>query len=287
MTPCAAFLPPTSAPLTPRRTTRPTCSPHGRARPRTQTRAKLGASLSDGLAAHANALITRAKEDIALLHNNISKLPDASIALLTALALLASTPAYAEIPATAPGPGLYDDASIVQKGNEELFKNAAASIERNTGLHVRFVMTKSIPFGDTPSEYAAELFGQWALSDDDILFVASPKLARAGAAVGAHAAELLTPAIADSICNETYSLKAGDERYGAAILDVSNRLIPVLGGKDDPGPPDMSAREVIQNFKTKEETSKGRNKYVVVVGAILVIAFVAPLVQTFWYIKDD
>ena len=73
--------------------------------------------------------------------------------------------------------------------------------------------------------------------------------------------------------------------YGGAVNDVNNRLIALLNGEKDPGAPDMAAREVVQNFKTKSETDAQRGKYVKVVGALLVIAFVAPLIQTAWYLR--
>ncbi len=73
--------------------------------------------------------------------------------------------------------------------------------------------------------------------------------------------------------------------YGGAVNDVNNRLIALLNGEKDPGALDMAAREVVQNFKTKSETDAQRGKYVKVVGALLVIAFVAPLIQTAWYLR--
>lgn len=232
----------------------------------------------------------RAQHDMALLQQIGADSARAFAAACAATALFSASfvaPAIADIPEVAPAAALYDEAGVVQKGNENLFAKAMDIIERNTGYKVRFIMAKTLPYGETPDEYAQELFSQWSLGSDDVLFVASPKLARAGAFVGENAASRLSHSIAESICNETYAFKAGDESYGAALLDISNRLIPVLNGKEDPGPPDLSAKEVVQTYKTKSETSKDRTKYIVVVSAVLVIAFVAPLVQTYWYVKDD
>ena len=246
----------------------------------------LANTLQKRISTTTQQLLTRASNDIETLRTYLKPSTDLSIGILASLLLL-STSVHAEIPNTAPSTSLYDEAEVIQKGNEELFSTAATAIESSTGIRVKFVMAKTVPYGETPTEYANELFHEWKLDENDVLLVASPKLARAGLAAGSNAAQTLTPTIIESICNETYSLKAGDERYGAAILDVSNRLIPILNGKQDPGPPDLSTKEVVQNFKTKQQTSQGRNKYVVVVGGILVIAFVAPMVQTFWYIKND
>lgn len=176
---------------------------------------------------------------------------------------------------------------MVQRSNAQLFGNAASNIETREGYKVRFVFVKNVPYGETPDEYAKDLARDWGLGEKDVLFVASPKLARAGVFVGDKAAGRLTPDIAESIANETYAVAAGDERYGTALLDVSNRLIPVLTGDTDPGPPELKSTEVVQNYKTKKETSGDRNKYVTVVVVILVISVVAPLLQTYWYVKDD
>lgn len=186
-----------------------------------------------------------------------------------------------------PSAPFFDEASIVPKSSASLFSKAASNIEKSQSLHLHFAMVRSLPYAETPDEYAAQLAADWALGDSDILFVASPKLARAGVFVGAKAADRLTPEIAESIANETYAVQAGDERYGQAVLEVSNRLIPVLAGEQDPGPPDLSAREVVQTYKTKSETSKERNKYVTVVVVILVVSVIAPLLQTYWYVRDD
>mmetsp|Transcript_4013 Transcript_4013/g.5611 ORF Transcript_4013/g.5611 Transcript_4013/m.5611 type:complete len:145 (+) Transcript_4013:26-460(+) len=40
-------------------------------------------------------------------------------------------------------------------------------------------------------------------------------------------------------------------------------------------------------FKTKEATAKNQDKYTVVLAILLVGSFVIPMVQYWWYIKDD
>lgn len=64
-------------------------------------------------------------------------------------------------------------------------------------------------------------------------------------------------------------------------------VIPSESVETDPGPPDMSTREVIGAFKTKEETKEQKGKYSTVVAVLLVAAFVLPMVQYYWYVRDD
>lgn len=191
------------------------------------------------------------------------------------------------MPVSKPEALIFDEPALIQKSSQTLFTKAMASIRDKQGYTVRFAMLKTLPYGETPDEFATELAQQWALSDTDVLFVASPKLARAGVYVGEKAASLLTPEIAESVANETFAVAAGEERYGTAVLDVSNRLIAVLSGEADPGPPQVKLNEVVQTYKTKEETKTDRKKYITVVVVVLIISIVAPLLQTYWYVRDD
>ena len=63
----------------------------------------------------------------------------------------------------------------------------------------------------------------------------------AGIYAGSEAGQLLTKEIADSVGLETFPFKAVEEFFSTAVGDVSNRLIAVLDGKPDPGPPVVSA----------------------------------------------
>ena len=229
----------------------------------------------------------RAQADIKILSQSSTAFYRTFCTAAIAGLLLTSMPTLADIPMVAPKEPVFDEAGIVQRGSIQLFSTAVTNIESKEGVKVRFVFVKNVPYGETPDEYAKELAGEWGLNEKDVLFVASPKLARAGVFVGNKAAERLTPEIAESIANETYAVAAGDERYSTALLDVSNRLIPVLTGETDPGPPELKSTEVVQTYKTKKETAGDRNKYVTVVVVILVISVVAPLLQTYWYVKDD
>lgn len=240
-------------------------------------------------------LASRSKHDtekVLNFLNDYAPVNTTTAAALSAACLLALSPpslpsALAEVPQTLPSEVVVDDASVIPTGNEQLFTKAAKAIKDKTGVSIHFVIVPSLPFGDTPEDFALELASQWKLGQDDVLFAASTKLARAGVFVGNSAQKLLSDDVARSIAEETFGLPAGEEQYGAALLGVSNRLIPVLNGEADPGPPSTTIREVVQTYKTKEETKKDRDKYVKIVGGVLVISVVAPLIQTYWYVRDD
>lgn len=95
---------------------------------------------------------------------------------------------------------------------------------------MKLALVRSIPYGTGPQEYAEQLYKNWNLGSKDMVIVAGIKVARAGLAAGDDVARLLPRDVAESICNETYALRAGEEAYSSAVLDVSNRLVPILNG---------------------------------------------------------
>lgn len=245
-------------------------------------------------------LASRARNDTALVvgamntHTPVARTVAACFAALLIAAgardlpkIMHPAPVLAEVPQSAPVRAITDDANVITRAVEDNFERIAEKIKSRTGFQIRFVMVRNLPFGETTYDYAGDLAKQWELNDKDVLFVASVKTDRAGAFVGDSVKSVLSDDTARSIAEKTFALPAGDERYSAAVLDVANRLIPILNGEADPGEPDDSTKEVVQTYKTKEETKNNRDKYVKVVGGILVIAFVAPMIQTFWYVRDD
>jgi uncharacterized protein len=174
--------------------------------------------------------------------------------------------ALAEFPGTAPEQLFFDEAGVVAKSSAALAAKGLAAVQKSTGFNVYFVMPKAVPYGDSPAEYAKELFEAWDSGPKDVVIVGGTKVARAGVYAGDDAAKLITPNIAESIGAETYAVRAGEEAYGPAVLDVNNRLIPVLSGEADPGPPAVTMKETMGNFKTKAETNAQRGKYIKIVG---------------------
>lgn len=43
----------------------------------------------------------------------------------------------------------------------------------------------------------------------------------------------------------------------------------------------------ISTFKKKEDTEEGRDKYVSVLAVLLAGSFIIPMVQYWWYVRDD
>ena len=78
---------------------------------------------------------------------------------------------------------------------------------------------------------------------------------------------------------------ATDEKYNEAIYSSAKRLAAAIDGLPDPGGPQSKETKRESNFKTKEETAEKRDQFTVVVGGLLVIAFVVPMAQYYAYVS--
>mmetsp|Transcript_398 Transcript_398/g.671 ORF Transcript_398/g.671 Transcript_398/m.671 type:complete len:314 (+) Transcript_398:258-1199(+) len=213
--------------------------------------------------------------------------------LVLSIALLATSfcgPQYlalAEVPQSPPETYFLDDSGLLAKSQISFLEQGLSSLRDTSGFNVRYVNVRSLGFEISPQEYAAQLFEQWNLGSKDVLVVSSTKLAKAAIVAGSEAQKILVPEITESIASATYALPAGQERYTSAAADVVNRLIPILKGEKDPGPPRVTQESASGTFKSKEDTKEGRGKAIKVVGILLVLSFVIPFIQYWWYVKDQ
>lgn len=78
---------------------------------------------------------------------------------------------------------------------------------------------------------------------------------------------------------------ATDEKYNEAIFSTARRLAAAIDGLPDTGGPSVKENKRESNFKTKEETEEKRGQFTLVVGGLLVIAFVVPMAQYYAYVS--
>lgn len=81
-----------------------------------------------------------------------------------------------------------------------------------------------------------------------------------------------------------YAVLATDEKYNEAVYSTAKRLVAAIDGLPDPGGPLVKDDKRESNFKSKQETDEKRGQFSLVVGGLLVIAFVVPMVQYYAYI---
>mmetsp|Transcript_9541 Transcript_9541/g.20114 ORF Transcript_9541/g.20114 Transcript_9541/m.20114 type:complete len:272 (+) Transcript_9541:33-848(+) len=208
-----------------------------------------------------------------------------ALAMSSILFMMDPLAAQAAVPGTTPTTHFLDEAGVVSRSTEPLVEKALTTLQTNTGLDVHFVLTRAFPFDTEPEEYASELFSQWGLGAKDLVIVGGTKVARAGLAAGADVKNVLSVQQMESIGNETFPVNAREDKYSAAVLDVNNRILPILYGKEDPGPPKIERESAAGTFKTKQETEKSKFKYWTVFWVLILISFIVPFVQYFWYTK--
>jgi uncharacterized protein len=96
---------------------------------------------------------------------------------------------------------------------------------------------------------------------------------------------VLTSDIATSIANETLLAPLRDgNKYNQAFLDASDRLVAVLSGQPDPGPPQIIEKvQAERTFKTAEETEEERGNATAWVVGLLIAATVIPMATYYIY----
>ena len=201
-------------------------------------------------------------------------------------------------PAVAWAEEMLGEAKLVQTGSHisseaGILPNEAANqaermlrdLEATKGFGVHVFVVRQVSPGMTPIDVAKETYESAGYGPKDVVVVLNAKTARGGVFAGADARALLSEDVAKSIAEETFLFRAREEKFGAALVDVADRMTKILSGSGDPGPPRVKERKMQATYRKKEETKKERKKYVAVVLTLLVISVVAPMVQYFWYLR--
>ncbi len=207
----------------------------------------------------------------------------------SAIAFPANATGIYQIPKLTPGgsPWVIDQSEVLSRINESTISSNLEKLAKQTGNEVRIVTIRRLDYGETPESFAKALFEKWfptpeAQAHQTLLVIDTLS---SGTAIETGAKSLLTDDIASSVVNETIlaPLKQ-DEKYNQAFLDASSRLIAVLSGETDPGPPQMvSSVSTERTFKTAEETDTS-NATVWVVG-FLIAATIIPMATYYLYVK--
>ena len=216
----------------------------------------------------------------------------ASIVLaISAIAFPANATGIYQIPKVTPGanPWVIDQSEVLSRINEGTISSNLEKLAKQTGNEVRIVTIRRLDYGETPESFAKGLFEKWfptpeAQANQTLLVIDTLS---SGTAIrsGDKAKSLLTDDIASSVVNETIlaPLKQ-DEKYNQAFLDASDRLVAVLSGEPDPGPPQIVANvSTERTFKTAEETDTN-NATIWVVG-FLIAATIIPMATYYLYVK--
>jgi uncharacterized protein len=180
-----------------------------------------------------------------------------------------------------------DKAEVLSRLNEGKLSSNLENLAKKTGTEVRMATIRRLDYGETPESFTNALFEKWFPTPQEqanqILLVIDTVTNGTAIRTGEAVKSTLSDEIAKSVASETLSvpLRQGN-KYNQGLLDASDRLVAVLSGQPDPGPPVVEEKiEVASTFKSAEETDTKNSTVWVVV--ILVIATVVPMATYFFY----
>ena len=205
--------------------------------------------------------------------------------------LPAQATAVYEIPVVSAGVPTWvvDKAEVLSLSTKGTVRGTLEQLAKQTGKEVRFVTIHRLDYGDTIQVFTDKLFKKWfttaAEQASQTLIVLDNVTNTIGIQTGIEVKPLLTDAIATSITTETMQapLRNGN-KYNQAFIAGADRLVAVLSGQADPGPPVViSTPEVGRTYLKAEETEANRTNFLVIVIGLLVIATVIPMATWWWY----
>lgn len=181
-----------------------------------------------------------------------------------------------------------DQANEISLSNQRKLTNIFQQLAQETGQEIRMVAVRRLDYGETIESFADEIFTSWypnaEAKANQTLLVMDTLTKNVAMRTGENAQKLISPETASSIVEETvkYDLRNGN-KYNQAFLEASDRLVAVLSGEEDPGPPVITDEIQTEGTFTKaEDTDDGIATIWVVV--LLLLATVIPMVTYFWYV---
>ncbi|MCA1994359.1 MAG: TPM domain-containing protein [Coleofasciculus sp. S288] len=205
----------------------------------------------------------------------------------------AIAPAYAtgvyQIPKVNPGEPTWviDQADVLSRLNEGKLSSVLENLAKKTGNEVRMVTIHRLDYGETTESFTNALFEKWFPTPEEqahqTVLVIDTLTNGSAIRTGEAIKSIMPEDIAESVASETVAVPLRDgNKYNQALLDASDRLVAVLSGEPDPGPPVVEDKvQVAGTFKSAEETDT-KNSTIWVV-AILIIATVVPMATYFFY----
>lgn len=185
-----------------------------------------------------------------------------------------------------------DEASQVSRLNEGKISTALSQLAEATGNEVRFVTIHRLDYGETTQSFADQLMEKWFPTPEaqanQTIIVLDDVTNNIGISVGDTAAQILTPELAQSIIGETMKvpLLKGNQ-YNQSFLGATDRLVAVLSGEPDPGPPEAydDTVDTESTFASAAETEATRGSSTIIVVVLLIAATVIPMATYYWYVS--
>ncbi|PKU80567.1 UPF0603 protein Os05g0401100, chloroplastic [Dendrobium catenatum] len=182
-----------------------------------------------------------------------------------------------------------DDAGVLSRVTKSDLKRMFSDLESRKNLHVNFITVRKLTSKADAFEYADSVLEKWYPTVEEgnnkgiVVLVTTQK---EGAITGGPAfIEAVGEKVLDATVSENLPVLATEEKYNEAMISTANRLVAAIDGLPDPGGPKFKDNKRESNFKSKEETEEKRGQFSLVVGGLLVIAFVVPMAQYYAYVS--
>ncbi len=181
-----------------------------------------------------------------------------------------------------------DTADAISGANQSKLSKTFKELADKTGQEVRMVAIRRLDYGETVDSLADEIFADWypttEARSNQTLIVLDTLTNNAAIRTGESTKELVDAEMAASIIDETvgYNIRKGN-KYNQAFLDAGDRLVAVLSGQEDPGPPIMEDEIQTEGTFTKAEDTDDSSATIWVIG-FLIVATIIPMATYYWYV---
>lgn len=180
-----------------------------------------------------------------------------------------------------------DTADAISLSNQGKLTKTFKQLADETGQEIRMVAIRRLDYGETIDSFADEIFTTWyadeATQANQTLLVMDTLTNNVAIRTGESAQALVNAEIAQSVVEETVGndLRQGS-KYNQAFTDAGDRLVAVLSGQEDPGPPQTEEINVEGTFTKAEDTDAG-SATIWIVG-FLIFATIIPMATYYWYV---
>ncbi|KAH9622854.1 hypothetical protein KSS87_012906 [Heliosperma pusillum] len=182
-----------------------------------------------------------------------------------------------------------DDAGVLSRVTKSDLKRLLSDLESRKNFHINLITVRKLTSKADAFEFADQVLEKWypTVEDGDnkgiVVLVTSQK---EGAVTGGPSfVKAVGDTILDATVSENLPVLATEEKYNEAVYTSAKRLVAAIDGLPDPGGPSFKDNKRESNFKSKEETEEKRGQFSLVVGGLLVIAFVVPMAQYYAYVS--
>jgi uncharacterized protein len=179
-----------------------------------------------------------------------------------------------------------DNAEVISKATESQLSDELGLLAQKTGNETRMVVINRLDYDQTIDSLTDDIFTSWYPTPEEqnnqTLLVLDTLTNRTAIRSGEQSSTFLTPDISESLLKETAVIPLKNLQYNQALIDVSNRMIAVLSGKEDPGPPEIKELAIDGTFATAEETNDRSATIWMIV--LVALATLIPMITYFWYV---